>query len=280
LTYHGYGSDETHRRGGNDSPHTSGSYASQLIDTIDGDHYGVALSPRERTIIRLWIDCNSPYAGTYAALGTGVVPLRVSQKTLKRRCTGCHRTAKPQTYKTTRSGMPGFKESYGFDMWGLIAEANEYEKVMRRLPLLGDSAAGAERLYNLTVPEKSPVLLAPLAEEAGGWGTCKRILPANDSAASAGASPAERAAQSHVVAVFASRSDPDYQAILADIRFTKTALERRKRFDMPGFRPNAHYIREMKRYGVLPAAFDPATDPINVYETDEAYFQSFWVRLP
>jgi hypothetical protein len=32
----------------------------------------------------------------------------------------------------------------------------------------------------------------------------------------------------------------------------------------------------MKRYGILPEAFNPATDPINVYETDRAYWRSFW----
>jgi hypothetical protein len=53
---------------------------------------------------------------------------------------------------------------------------------------------------------------------------------------------------------------------------------------MPGpyhaasFRPNEHYIREMKRYGILPAALNPATDPIDVYETDQAYWRSFWHR--
>jgi hypothetical protein len=29
-----------------------------------------------------------------------------------------------------------------------------------------------------------------------------------------------------------------------------------KRFDMPGFHPRPEYVREMKRYGVLPPTFD------------------------
>ena len=49
--------------------------------------------------------------------------------------------------------------------------------------------------------------------------------------------------------------------------------------DMPGFKPNEHYVREMKRYGVLPASFDLAQDSIDVYATDAEYFQSFW-HLP
>ena len=41
-------------------------------------------------------------------------------------------------------------------------------------------------------------------------------------------------------------------------------------------RPSSQYIREMKRYGILPADLDPAVTPIDVYATDEAYFRSFW----
>ncbi|MCP4786483.1 MAG: hypothetical protein GY903_31710 [Fuerstiella sp.] len=42
-------------------------------------------------------------------------------------------------------------------------------------------------------------------------------------------------------------------------------------------RPSPHYIREMKRYGILPAAFSIETDTIDAYETDEAYWRSFWI---
>ena len=41
-------------------------------------------------------------------------------------------------------------------------------------------------------------------------------------------------------------------------------------------RPSSQYIREMKRYGILPDDLDPAATPIDVYATDEAYFRSFW----
>jgi hypothetical protein len=41
---------------------------------------------------------------------------------------------------------------------------------------------------------------------------------------------------------------------------------------MPGFRPNVHYVREMKRYGVLPASLDARSDPIDVYATDRKYW--------
>ena len=48
----------------------------------------------------------------------------------------------------------------------------------------------------------------------------------------------------------------------------------KKRFDMPGFRPNRYYIREMQLFGILPK--DSAADaPIDPYATDQAYWQTF-----
>jgi hydrazine synthase alpha subunit-like protein/WD40 repeat protein len=42
--------------------------------------------------------------------------------------------------------------------------------------------------------------------------------------------------------------------------------------------PSPQYVREMKRYGILPPELDTAANPIDVYATDEAYWQSFWHR--
>ncbi len=43
-------------------------------------------------------------------------------------------------------------------------------------------------------------------------------------------------------------------------------------------RPSPNYIREMKRYGVLPEDFQLGRDPIDVYALDEAYWQTLWHR--
>jgi hypothetical protein len=43
--------------------------------------------------------------------------------------------------------------------------------------------------------------------------------------------------------------------------------------------PEPEYIREMKRYGVLPATYQSG-DPIDVYDTDRRYWQSLWHRHP
>lgn len=48
-------------------------------------------------------------------------------------------------------------------------------------------------------------------------------------------------------------------------------------YHVPDFRPNVHYVREMKRYGILPADFD-LVSPLDVYATDQAYWRQFWYR--
>ena len=44
---------------------------------------------------------------------------------------------------------------------------------------------------------------------------------------------------------------------------------------MPGYRPNEHYLREMRHFGILPPEHKD-TDPIDVYEVDQAFWQSTW----
>jgi hypothetical protein len=104
-------------------------------------------------------------------------------------------------------------------------------------------------LYNLSRPEKSLQLLAPLAKSAGGYGLCGEI--------------------------FTSSEDEDYRRLLAGIQEAKAHLEAITRFNMPQYRPEPEYIREMKRYGILPQSHQ-ANDPIDVYDTDRRYWQSLW----
>ncbi|MBF0433318.1 MAG: hypothetical protein HQK83_18715 [Fibrobacteria bacterium] len=107
----------------------------------------------------------------------------------------------------------------------------------------------ADKIFNLTRPEKSVALLAPLAVSAGGYGICG--------------------------SVFTSTADADYQKILAMINEAKSYLEKITRFDMDSFTPSPHYIREMKRYGVLPDSYQDGS-PIDVYELDQKYWESHW----
>jgi hypothetical protein len=70
---------------------------------------------------------------------------------------------------------------------------------------------------------------------------------------------------------------------LRAIEDAKKHLDGITRFSMPNFRPEPEYVREMIRYGVLPAGFDCTTDSIDVYDTDRRYWKSMWhqpVRAP
>ncbi len=113
----------------------------------------------------------------------------------------------------------------------------------------GGSDRNTQTVCNLSRPEKSTILRGPLAKEAGGLQACKEV-------------------------VFKDTNDPLYQKMLAGIKSAQQRLNEGKRFNMPGFRPNEHYIREMQRFGFLPADLKP-DDPIDVYAVDRAYWDSF-----
>ena len=123
-----------------------------------------------------------------------------------------------------------------------------YERIVRE----EDDRFSAHVLLNVSRPERSPLLLGPLPKSAGGWGTCGHA--------------------------FEGTSDGDYQGLLAEIRDRKRQYDRPPRFGMEGFKANKQYIREMKRFGILPENFDLSRDPIDVFETDQRYWQLFWYR--
>jgi hypothetical protein len=131
-------------------------------------------------------------------------------------------------------------------------------------PKIGDPRLNTSRhiVFNLSRPEKSMLLLAPLAEAAGGWGLC------------------HEAATNAPRGIFADANDPDYQKILAMIAAGKRRLDEIKRFDMPGFKPRIEYVREMRRYGILPADADIENITVNPYDLDRRYWESLWYRPP
>jgi hypothetical protein len=256
LTALGFVSDGRDRVRTNLPPRAVGTSASPLMKLIDGSHYGAKLTAHEQDMIRYWIESAATYPGTYAALGTGMIggfpkskldtstrrwPTSIAAAdSIQRRCTGCHEATLP---------LP----KYLSDNLGLVLSNPDFSDVRVRF--------SRHLFFNLSRPEKSLMLLAPLARDAGGLGLCRR----RDQTAEANAA----------AAVFADTSDADYQRILALCRHGKRHLETIKRFDMPGFRPTASYIREMKRYGILPDSI--ANDAIiDVYATDRAYWRSHW----
>ena len=116
----------------------------------------------------------------------------------------------------------------------------------------GRAARSLEIYQNIDRPQKSLLLRAPLAREAGGLSLCGEP-------------------------VFKNTADPLYQLVLKALNTAHAQLQQDKRFDMPGFRPNRHYLREMQRFGILPADLAPDT-PVDPYKTDRAYWDSFYCK--
>ena len=154
----------------NYAPRTLGSGGSPLMKLLSGGHYDVKPTERERRVVQLWLDIGAPYPGTYAALGTGSIggyinneetlnndrdwpETRAAQSVFARRCASCH---DPRTNPIART----LSDENGLSFWE---------------PSLGDRRLEFSRhiIYNLSRPEKSLVLLAPLARSAGGYGRCK-----------------------------------------------------------------------------------------------------------
>ena len=232
---------------GNTAPRAVGDSASRLMTMLDGTHHEAKLSSAEIEMIRNWIHVGAPYPGTSAALGTGMVrsnnlppgyaaARQEAQAAHERRCAKCH-----------NGGLRPL-ESYS------IAGGN------------GDGFRNTHLAYNLTRPEKSPILLAPLARKAGGWGMHKKSADGKPNGEPGG----------EMVEIFRDTNDPDYRAILRFIEMGRLCLQQNKRWDMPGFKPHPFYVREMKRYGILPDTFDAASDDIDVFQIDRRYWESTW----
>ena len=235
------------------APRALGSASSRILEMLDGSHYDVVANAQQKKILRLWIDAGAPYPGTYAALGCGAIggyqqnkqintddewpSTRKATAVISKRCASCHQgdAVLPQTLSDER----------GVSFWRFDIDDPRL-KYARHI------------VFNLTRPEKSLMLLAPLAADVGGYGSCRN----------ADGSPA---------IVFRSVDDPDYQTLRSMIDAGHDALDTMKRFDMPGFRPLPQYMREMKRFGVLPADGSEG-ETADGYMLDRRYWQSLWYR--
>jgi hypothetical protein len=240
----------------NYAPRTLGSSASRLLTMLDGQHYGVVASPLQKKRLRLWIESGAPYPGTYAALGCGMIgnydenelintgadwpATKAAAKVLEQRCAACH--AEP-----SRLLPQSLADERGVSFWQ---------------PNLGDPRLLTSRhiVFNLSRPEKSLILLAPLAESAGGWALCR--------------DPKTR----QPITVFNDVKDPGYKALLALCVAGQDFLTQgSRRFDMPGFQPHPAWIREMKRYGILSEALS-STQSLDVYAVEQKYWESLWYK--
>ena len=249
-----------------------GSSASFLMNKIDGSHHNVKMTKFEMRKIQLWIDASATYPGTYAAIGSGMLEkgslnkwktitnkyLNTAVKVMEQRCAECHsgETSLPKSpvtsdRKRTRPDRPTYNNKG--DDWTPPwvkpfgkNDPNVGSKEWMKMYAQPGMIYSKHILYNLSKPEKSVMLMAPLSKKAGGYGTCPDV--------------------------FKDKVDPDYKALLKSIQVSKEELDRMTRFDMDNFQPGKDYIREMKRYGTLPPDFKSG-DPINTYEVDKKYFE-------
>ncbi len=267
---------------GNYAPYTIGSAASPLLNKLQGAHYDVKLTPSELLKVKLWIDAAATFPGTYAALGSGMIgsyaslqygtrpkvdymtwpALRAAKHVQDRRCATCHQGSRklPSSpaddldLRLHHLAYDGGKPRFWDPPW-ITTNRNDSPPAgsVEWMKQHADPRLQFSRhiLYNLSHPEKSLQLLAPLAKSAGGHALCGDV--------------------------FTSQNEPDYRCLLAGIEEARTHLESITRFTMPNFRPEPEYVREMRSYGIL-AENHRDGERIDVYETDRRYWESFWHR--
>ena len=232
---------------GDRAPRAIGSSASRLMKLLDGSHYQARLTDRERARVRLWIESGATYAGTYAALGSGMYPVDLPHDVFRRRCAECHTATKP-SYRNVKKDAFYYQFGRRLPPQPLLTSIQDIILIRH----LAYFQPGESRLFqaycNLSRPAQSLFLQAPLRKTAGGLGLCGP-------------------------AVFTEPADADYQAILAAINRAAGQLAESKRFGLPGFVPNRFYIEEMQNFGILPRPLPPGYT-IDVYATDQAYWRS------
>ncbi len=200
-----------------------GSGASSLLKSLEPSHYDVKLSSEEKNLVRLWIDTSATYPGTYTSLRSGVYWPILDCNPILERCGECH--ASQETREKKIDPWLGWHFPRHYMDWG-------------------------GTVSNISNPERSFLLRAPLAKEAGGLGICSKI-------------------------VFENKDDPLYKDIMSRLNQSRDQLNAGKRFDMPGFRPNDDYIREMQKYGFVKKDLKP-DELFDYYKAEKEYFDSWY----
>ena len=241
---------------GNQPPRTLGSSASRLMRRISGNHKDVKLSEKEWRTVWMWIESAAPYAGSYAALQPRDLVKHYSKgrakiystfnRIVRKRCVSCHKNTKEKNI----NGIPL--------NWRVRREKEKHlfkRKLARheRLVIDNDPAKHYDinTFFDISNPENSRILKVPLAKKAGGYTMNGKV-------------------------VFKDKNDPDYKKMLAALRECKKIYNQRPKWARKGWSPSPQYIREMKRFGILPESFDLAKDTLDPFVTDQQYWASLY----
>ncbi|MBI3920855.1 MAG: hypothetical protein HY318_05495 [Armatimonadetes bacterium] len=111
------------------------------------------------------------------------------------------------TYEMDNPQAEGGRRVYPEELNTVLGEVSQ-----RRCASCHQSGPPSRGFLRITQPERNDFLAAPLAKSAGGREACGK-------------------------AVFSSKSDPDYQAMLRVFEPTRLALQARPRMDMAGAKP-------------------------------------------
>ncbi|MCX6996701.1 MAG: hypothetical protein NTV49_06360, partial [Kiritimatiellaeota bacterium] len=208
-------------------PQTLGAPASPLLKLLRTAHHGVKISDAEIRRVQIWIDSGGIYASHNACNDTGYGP---DLKLPLGPCVSCHKHSQEFQAKHGSDGPHGDRRER-FPGWSSL-------------------------LVDLTQPEYSLALRAPLAKAAGGLGWCQ---------------------QSDGQPVFASKDDPNYKIMAA--RIPKPDASGRvpvNSFEWPGFQPAARYLEMMQKFGALRPDFDPEREQLDLQALDENYYRLFY----
>ena len=257
LTVLGQFADGRNSMQSNLPPYQIGAVASPLMQKLNGQHYGVVVPEAEQKMVRYWIEAGAPYPGTYAGLGCGSIGGYYQNKQVMNNDSGWQETI---AAKLVIKENCGSCHNEGLSLPTALSDEN---RLSFWQPTLEEPQIPRSRhiLFNLTRPEQSLMLLAPLSVAEGGYGICRELLFDKSFGRN--------------VDVFKNQDDPVYRKILNMIVAGKTRLDEVKRFDMEGFQPTPAYVREMKKYGILPEDFDPAEESVDPYQLDRLYWDSF-----
>ncbi|MDP6468067.1 MAG: hypothetical protein QF918_10025 [Pirellulaceae bacterium] len=185
-------------------PRSVGAIASPLIKLLDKGHYDVSLTPEQMNRLVTWIDLGALYYGSYAITDDDAPFGRCVVKqdkplwdALGDACARCHHPSSPPNLP--EQGFGRKRHGRGFQ-WRTMGSYDTSNAV----------------LINLTHPEQSRLLRAPLSSAAGGLARCSEMI-------------------------FTDKQDPRYTAALHVIQGWAEDLRRNPREDMPGSQPSAQY---------------------------------------